>query len=155
MLEPFVDQRTDKSKIGTVRNGFGMATADVVPTNNVAEWVTGAIRAELERSGYTVVAAPEPGMPTTVLSGKIQNVWCDMYFTYLGEIAFDARLSRNGKEVLAKRYEANGSAGVVWGATAESFAQTLAIALSSAVKQMISDLSSSIAAQPGKAAARE
>ena len=47
-LVPFVDQRSDKKVVGTVRNGFGMRTADVIPTNSVADWVTQALKMELQ-----------------------------------------------------------------------------------------------------------
>lgn len=140
VLQAFTDARKDKSKVGTVRNGFGMPTADVVPTNNVADWFNAALRTELRKSGYTVLAAPDAGKPFAVLSGQIRNVWADMYFNYNGEIAFDAQLKQGDRDVLAKHYEGIGSAGVAWGATAESYAQTLAIALANTLKSFIVDL---------------
>lgn len=140
VLQPFTDARKDKSKVGTVRNGFGMPTADVVPTNSVTDWFNGALKTELRKSGYTVLAAPDAGKPFAVLSGQIRNVWADMYFNYNGEIAFDAQLKQGGKDVLARHYEGDGSAGVAWGATAESYAQTLAIALANTLKSFIADL---------------
>lgn len=140
LIQPFTDARNDRSKVGTVRNGFGMPTADVVPTNNVADWFNSALKTELQNSGYTVLAAPEAGKTFAVLSGQIRNVWADMYFNYNGEIAFDAQLKQGGKDMLAKHYEGTGSAGVAWGATAESYAQTLAISLANALKVLIADL---------------
>ena len=145
VIQPFTEARNDKSKVGTVRNVFGMPTADVVPTNNVADWFNGALKAELQRSGYTVLAAPEAGKSFAVLSGQIRNVWADMYFNYNGEIAFDAQLKQGGKDLLARHYEGTGSAGVAWGATAESYAQTLAISLANTLKSFIADLDGAIA----------
>lgn len=151
VLQPFVDARKDRSKVGTVRNGFGMPTADVVPTNNVADWFNAALRAELQKSGYTVLAAPEPGKSFAVLAGQIRNVWADMYFNYNGEIAFDAQLKQGGKDLLAKHYEGTGSAGVAWAATADSYAQTLAISLANTLKPFIAELDG--AAAPAAASA--
>ena len=80
-----------------------------------------------------------------MLSGQIRNVWADMYFNYNGEIAFDAQLKQGGKDLLARHYEGTGSAGVAWGATAESYAQTLAISLANTLKSFIADLDGAIA----------
>jgi hypothetical protein len=146
LVQPFVDARKDRSKVGTVRNGLGMPTADVVPTNNVADWFNSALRTELQKSGFTVLAAPDAGKTFAVLSGQIRNVWADMYFNYNGEIAFDAQVKQGGRDMLARHYEGNGSAGVAWGATAESYAQTLAIALANTLKSLIADLDSTAAA---------
>lgn len=132
-----------------------MATAEVVPSNNVADWFTRAVKTELENNGYTVIVAPDAAKPFAVLSGQIQNVWCDMCFNYSGEIAFDARLKQDGTDILAKHYEGNGSAGVAWAATADSYAQTLAIALSSTLKELIADLDSSVGAPAAPAAPRQ
>jgi len=155
VLQPFVDARKDRSKVGTVRNGFGMPTADVVPTNNVADWFNAALRTELQKSGYTVLAAPEPepepGKSFAVLAGQIRNVWADMYFNYNGEIAFDAQLKQGGKDLLAKHYEGTGSAGVAWAATAESYAQTLAISLANTLKPFIAELDGAAASAAASA----
>lgn len=145
VVQPFVDARADKTKVGTVRNGFGMPTADVVPTNNVADWFNGALKTELQRNGYTVLSAPASGASFAVLSGQIRNVWADMYFTYNGEIAFDAQLKQGNTDLLAKNYQGNGSAGVVVAATAESYAQTLAITLANTLKAFFADLEAATA----------
>jgi hypothetical protein len=147
VLNPFTDQRSDKKLVGTVRNAFGMRTADVIPTNSVSEWVTQAIRMELENNGYTVVSkAPASGIPGTsvVVSGDILNVFCDMYFTYTGQVALITRVNRGGKELLSKHYAGEGSAGLAVAMTGESYAQSLALALAAALKQFISDLSGSL-----------
>jgi hypothetical protein len=63
-----------------------------------------------------------------------------MYFDYMGQVSLLARVSRAGKEVLNKHYTGEGSAGVAWAATEESYAQSLALALASAINQFLSDL---------------
>jgi hypothetical protein len=40
--------------IGTVKNGFGSRTADVLPVNDPAAWIANAVASELELAGYTV-----------------------------------------------------------------------------------------------------
>ena len=81
-LVPFSDERTDKKVVGTMRNGFGMRTADVIAMNSVPDWVTQAIRTELENSGYsvtTVASGDSAAGASAVVSGEILNVFCDMY----------------------------------------------------------------------------
>jgi hypothetical protein len=149
VLKPFTDQRSDKKVVGTVRNALGMRTAEVIPTNSVTDWVTQALGTELRNSGYTVVSE----IPTdtqgrsAVVSGEILNVFCDMYFSYTGQVSLVAKVNQDGKELLNKHYAGEGSAGVAVAMTAESYAQSLALALSSALKQLVSDLDRSLSPQ--------
>jgi hypothetical protein len=150
VLNPSVDQRSDKKVVGTTRNAFGMKMADVIPTNSVPDWVMQAMKTELQNNGYVVVARTvgdeSATSSTAIVSGEILNVFCDMYFDYMGQVSLLARVSRAGKEVLNKHYAGEGSAGVAWAATEESYAQSLALALASAINQFLSDLDKSLSA---------
>lgn len=150
VLKPFTDQRSDKKVVGTVRNALGMRTAEVIPTNSVTDWVTQALGTELRSNGYTVVSEIPAGTPqgtSAVVSGEILNVFCDMYFSYTGQVSLVAKVSQDGKEVLNKHYAGEGSAGLAVAMTAESYAQSLALALSSALRQFVSDLDKSLSPQ--------
>lgn len=150
VLKPFTDQRSDKKVVGTVRNALGMRTAEVIPTNSVTDWVTQALGTELRNNGYTVVSEIPAGTPqgkSAVVSGDILNVFCDMYFSYTGQVSLVAKVSQDGKEVLNKHYAGEGSAGLAVAMTAESYAQSLALALSSALRQFVSDLDKSLSPQ--------
>jgi hypothetical protein len=143
VLGAFSDQRTDKKVVGTMRNGFGMRTADVVAMNSVPDWVSQAMKVELENSGYSVVTAAgddSAAGASAVVSGEILNVFCDMYLSYTGQVSLVARVSKDGKEVLNKHYSGEGSAGLAVAGTAESFAQSLSLALAVAVKQFVAEL---------------
>lgn len=143
VLHPFVDQRSDKKVVGTVRNAFGMRTADVIPTNSVSEWVTEAVAVELQGHGYTVIRDAPPDSwrsGTARLSGEISNVFCDMYFSYTGQVSLLTKITKDGKELLNKHYAGEGSAGLAVAATSESYSQSLALALSSALKNFLADL---------------
>ena len=147
VLAPFSDQRTDKKVIGTMRNGLGMRTADVVAMNSVPEWVTQAIKTELENTGYSVTtgtASASASGASAVVSGEVLNVFCDMYFSYAGQVSLLAKASKDGKEVLNKHYSGEGSAGLAIAGTAASFGQSLALALAVAVKQFVSELDKSL-----------
>jgi hypothetical protein len=56
------------------------------------------------------------------------------------------RVSRDGKEVLNKHYAGEGSAGIAWAGTAQSYAQSLGLELASAVKQFVSELDNNLTA---------
>jgi hypothetical protein len=150
VLNPFADQRSDKKVVGTVRNAFGMHTADVIPTNSVPDWVQQAIKTELQNNGYTVssgATADNSSGQNVVVSGEILNVFCDMYFSYTGQVSLIARVSKGGKELLNKHYSGEGSAGLALAMTGESYAKSLALALSSAVKHFVADLDKSLPAE--------
>lgn len=150
VLANFRDERSDKSVVGTVRNGFGMRTADVVPTNNVSDWVTQAVGTELRANGYKVVngTAADPNDPNSLLvSGDILNVFCDMYMSYTGQVSLLAKASKGNGDLLTNHYAGEGSAGLVMAATSESYAESLALALQNALKKFVADLETKLAAK--------
>lgn len=148
VLKPFVDARSDKRVVGTVRNAFGMRTADVIPTNDVSGWVTQAVATELEKNGYTVVSSPDqPGNTGKVVSGEVLNVFCDMYLTYNGQVSLVVKVNEDGKELLNRHYAGEGSAGMAVAMTAESYAQSLALALAAALQKFVADLNQAVPAQ--------
>ena len=147
VLKPFADQRSDKKVVGTVRNGLGMRTADVIPTNNVADWVTQAVRTELQDNGYSVTSEAlddNSESPSAVLSGEVLNVFCDMYFNYTGQVSIIVRVNKDETELINRHYAGEGSTGIVWAGTEESYAESLELALSSALNQFITDLDMSL-----------
>lgn len=148
VLAGFRDERSDKSVVGTVRNGFGMRTADVVPTNNVADWVTGAVATELRASGYTVAegAGGETNDPDAVfVSGDVLNVFCDMYMSYTGQVSLLTKVSIGKRELLAKHYSGEGSAGLAMAATSESYSESLGLALRDALRKFVAELGTKLA----------
>ena len=139
VLNKFGDERTDKSIVGTVRNGFGMRTADVVPTTEVSDWVTKAVGTELRANGYRVVSGSPENVndPKVVaISGSVLNAFCDMYMSLL------TKVRKGNNEVITKHYNGEGSAGLAVAATGESFAESLSLALRDALKKFMADLES-------------
>jgi hypothetical protein len=141
VLKPFADVRADTRLVGTVRNGYGMRTADVVPGNSVPDWVTEAVRKELRDGGYAVASDETAGDESSyVVSGDILDVFCDMYLDFSGRVSLAIRVRKAGNEVLNHQYHGEGNAGIVVAAASKSFAQSLALALASAVRQFVADL---------------
>lgn len=150
VLKPLADERSNTRTVGTTRNAFGMRMADVIPSNNVSDWVTRAVRAELESNGYSVIEGKQgDNVPSTsvIVSGEILNVFCDMYMSYTGQVSLVIRLNRDGKELLNRHYAGEGSAGLAIAATSESYSRSLALALQSALQKFISDLNKTLAAE--------
>ncbi len=142
-LRQFTDERSDKKVVGTVRNAYGMRTADVVAKNGVTAWVTDAIALELKKRGFTVAPGdaklpPEAG--SIVMGGEILNVFCDMYFSYTGQVSLLVRVTDSSGEVLTRHYAGEGSAGIAFAMTSESFAASLSLALAAALEKMMADL---------------
>src|SRR3954463_3364069 len=50
ILNPFIDHRADKTNVGTVRSTFGTSATEVVPANDVTQWVIDAIKTELQQN---------------------------------------------------------------------------------------------------------
>ena len=148
LLVQFRDERSDKSVVGTVRNGFGMRTADVVSTNDISDWVTKSLRSELQARGLSVVSEAPPASAdarSVTVSGEILNVFCDMYMSYTGQVSLVVRVSGKDGEIFNKHYAGEGSAGLAVAATGESYAQSLALALSVALKKFVADLETGLA----------
>ena len=145
VLNKFSDERTDKSVVGTVRNGFGMRTADVVATTEVSDWVTKAVGTELRANGYRVVSGSTENLndPKVVaVSGSVLNAFCDMYMSYTGQVSLQAKVNKGNNEVITKHYNGEGSAGLAVAATGESFGASLSLALRDALKKFMADLES-------------
>lgn len=145
VLMQFVDQRSNKSVIGEVRNGYGMRTADVVVENDVSGWLTNAVRMELEKAGYkvTLTSNKNDALSNIAIGGEVLHVYCTAMMTYEGEVSFFAQLQKDGKEILRKRYTGKGSAGLNWGAASESYGNSLSEALSIAIRELVADVNSS------------
>ncbi len=144
ILLPFADERSQKKFIGEVRNGWGMHTADVVTEDNIANWVTEAIKIELGKAGYNVTKVEDLSSPSSsrVVAGEVLTVYCTALWSYEGEVSFYARVEEDGKEVFRRRYTGKGSAGLNWTAAARSYGNSLSLALADAIGSFVADLNS-------------
>jgi hypothetical protein len=146
ILNPFLDQRADKTSVGTVRSGVGARATDIVPANDVADWVMQALKTELQNSGYVVTTGSTgrdtlPGASAAV-SGEILNVFCDP--SHAGKVSLVAKVKKAGKDVMQKNYSGEASAQAACGRSAQSSAQALELALASALRQFVAELDKSL-----------
>lgn len=140
ILGEFEDNRTDKTRVGTVRNGLGMETADVVTSNSVSGWVMDAVREELKNNGYTIINSSDQSDTSVKISGEVLNVFCDMYLNYSGEVSIYMNVSKNEEKLFHKLYSGEGSAGIAMAGTGTSFSKSLSLALSSLLNDFIGEL---------------
>ena len=142
ILNPFLDHRGDKTNVGIVHSAFGLHDTAVVPANDVTTWVIEGVKTELQNSGYFVTLGRTakdtlPGASAAV-SGVIVDVSCQT--GHSGKVALIGTMRKGDKEVLSKNYSAQGSARSPMTPTAESCAQSLAIALAASVKHFVAEV---------------
>lgn len=71
------DKRIDKTKVGIVKNGFGMETAKVLTKDDPAIWVSNSLKTNMIKAGYqvhTVNKRYQPSGNDILLTGKLTNV---------------------------------------------------------------------------------
>jgi len=136
------DERSDRTRIGNVRNAFGMDTADVVTKDDIARWVEGAIAMELRQAGYEVIQGDtNPGGDDVIgLDAEVLKVYCDVYMTYDGEVSLMVNLKGDDGTEVRKQIEGKGGVGLNWAATAESYAESIALALQDAISKIETEL---------------
>jgi len=136
------DQRTSRERIGNVRNGFGIDTANVVTSDDIRLWVESALTVELANAGYTIVA--DGGRATSddaiALYTEILEVYCDVYMTYGADVSLTVTLTVKDQQPFQRTYEGDGSVGVNWGATGKSYAESLSLALQDAIAKILADI---------------
>src|SRR4051812_15252939 len=142
VLNPFLDHRADRTNVGMVSSAFGLRETEVVPANDVAKWVIEGVKTELENDGYyvTIGTAPKDNLPgaTAAVSGVIVDVSCRTGHSAKVEVI--GKVSKAGKEVLNKKYSAQGSARAGLEPTPQACAQSLSVALAASVKRFVSEL---------------
>jgi hypothetical protein len=150
VLVTFLDQRPKKQTVGSVHNGFGMHTADVMAENDVAAWVTNAIGTELEKAGFAVtrVNASDRNAFDTQVSGEVLKVYCEAWTKYEAEVAFDVRVVKDGKELVKKSFSGRNDSTTNWGASSKSYGQSLAVALSNAAGNLAAELRRDFGSNP-------
>jgi hypothetical protein len=144
-----VDGRGRPMPVGAVRNGFYIAMADVVTQDDLGVWVTGAISNELRRQGECLAdlryeAARPPTARRIDVTGGLTRAWADAFYTYWGDVILQVTISDGSGRSINKTYAGHATNGMNWGATEESYARVLNLALADAVSQLVRDLKTKI-----------
>src|SRR4030042_899356 len=140
-LVPLPDTWSSQQKIGDVRNSYGMSLQDVVADNSVANWVTQALKMEMEKLGYQVTLANPDNPPSSglVISGEVLTVYCSSMYAYDADVAFRIKMMKDGQNISSQRYSGKGG-GAFLLATPGGYAHALARALNKAIQEFLRDL---------------
>lgn len=131
--------------IGTVRNGWGMKTADTVTNDSPAGWIALALKTELDWAGYDVTLVESlSNSESKALKPSVDRVWVDhdMGFWTVGaaaEVSFRVKVMKYGQvaDVIAVREEACPRSMV--GGSASQKGQALQSAIQAAMHPVDSD----------------
>jgi Uncharacterized lipoprotein len=138
-VRAFEDKRNERGRVGEVRNGFGMRTAEVKADNNVVDWVRSAVMAELKKAGYRPLPDPT-ARGEIVIDGTILRVYCTALASYEGEVRFRAVVQDQGNKILDDVYTGEGGVGMNWTASSKSYGRSLNEALTEAARKLVIDL---------------
>jgi len=138
-------QKNNKGQyvIGTVKNGWGMKTADTVTNDSPADWIALALKIELERAGYDVTLVENiSGSGSKGLKPLVDRVWVDhdVGFWTVGaeaEVGFRVKAMKYGQivDVISIREEVCPRA--IVGGDASQKGQALQNAIQSSMQQAI------------------
>ena len=106
IVNTFKDSRPEKH-IGEARNYSGHVFFTVEADNDVSAWVTNAVAAELEKSGFKVTVGENVDNPEKfVINGNISQVWAHGIIT---EMRVTIQVVKDYKIILNKSYSEEGS----------------------------------------------
>ncbi len=136
-VTPFEDDRPNRDTIGNVKNIFGVKTANILSEINISQWITDALKSELENAGYKIV---EKGTRNKI-QGIVMKVYCNTLVDYQGEVIIKVLLKRQNNILLNKVYYGQSSSlsGVVV-LTLKSYRNILEKSLQQAMIQVVSDV---------------
>jgi len=133
----FEDDRPNKDVIGNRKNVFGAETANIFSEVNVSEWITNALKSELENAGYKVVEIKAKNK----IHGIVMNVYCNTIVNYNGEVSIKVSLKAKSDILFDKVYSGKSSdlSGVVV-QSLKSYRNVLEKSLQDAMVQVVEDV---------------
>lgn len=131
--------------IGTVKNTYGMKTADVITNNDIGDWIVGALMQELTFAGYSVKPVTE--LPNDVSKGidlTVLKVFVDQdpgFWTVgaISDVQFMVEIWKNGVKIKSFNVAAKGDERSMAG-TAETKGVSLRKAMQAAMQQAVPEI---------------
>jgi len=110
------DSRPDKSRLGVIRNTYGMETAKVLSNDDARIWVSNTLKGNFEQAGYTVRAVDGAFVPSADqfhLSGELSKAYSDpqmgfFTITMRGDVQATMQAEYQGRrsqKLIAGQYE--------------------------------------------------
>ena len=145
-------QRRETSYIiGTVRNGYGIKTADAITSDRIDDWVASAFAGELGRAGFGVRRLDAlPPDPSRGLQVVIRKLWVeqDPGFWTIGaitDLAFVMEIYSRGQLLKSVLIEAKGDSRTMF-ATSSHKEESLQKALEAAMVQAMQHVTAALPA---------
>lgn len=138
-VQTFNDTRQYKDTGGPSANPSGIKCDKVIPQNSVAQWVTDALKAQLDASGYNVVY--DQSDSPNIITGEVYEV-CGK--TYEASIGIKVVLQHDGKTLLNKDYDVKRDGEVTFSDGTDAYTNTMAVTLKAALLELVSDLQAAL-----------
>jgi len=129
--------------VGVLRNGFGKVLGDVYALNDPGEWLTDALKADLQKLGARVVDESQEADADVTVGGTITYLKIDIYMKYWVDLVVDAQMKTPGKAVTTQAVHTHVDQ-VAWVGTSFEFYQALRECEQKFSRVMISDLEQKI-----------
>lgn len=151
-LNKFSDVRTDKSRIGIVKNGYGMETANILTDQDITIVVSKSLEEELSNLGYKVellnirnADGQNNAINCAFVDGKIQNFFVEPEFGLfavdgISIITVELMIQTEDGMQLKKVYSANGNSRSYIGGFASLFKESMDNALKNLILDIKKDL---------------
>ena len=129
--------------IGTVKNSYGMKTADVTTKDSVSAWVANALKKELDSVGFNASIVKSATETTeNVVETRIIKVWVDQdpgFWTVgaIGEVQLRIVLYHKGNRMKEFDVESRGQGDRSMISTAGTKEESMMIALEACMKKTI------------------
>ena len=114
-------KEADWTKIGNMRNGFGMVMSHVYALNDPARWLAEALKLDLEAQGAKVVDASQSSDADVSVSGLIQLFREDMYVTVNASLVIDLDVQPRKGDVRRKQIHTHGATAAMLASEGEYF----------------------------------
>jgi len=109
------------TKIGNMRNGFGMVMSHVYALNDPATWLAEALKFDLEAQGAKVVDASQSSDADVSVSGTIQLFREDMFMTVNASLAIDLDVQPRKGDARHKQIHTHGATAAMLASEGEYF----------------------------------
>lgn len=107
-IDPIVDKRPERDRIGYKKNGFGQRTADILSKKPVPDIVREALALEFAKNGHAVGDSRHD----VIVSGEVTSFWFDTQINFwnvdfIGTAAVKLTVSdaNTGTELLTRTYQ--------------------------------------------------
>jgi hypothetical protein len=133
----------DVHDVGSIRNGFGMALADVRSVDDAVAWVRGAAEREFPSAGLRVV--PD-GKQVPTVTARITKVDADAYLVYGADVVLDCDVAAPAGASKIGTVHGEGGAGMNWASSEAGFQESLALAVQDAARKLAAKVRDALSA---------